>query len=99
MFDMANGIQLSPKSIIPQLVQDWQTELARRTELLDAEWQQLQMVEVGLRQTLDEGMSTDEHDLLFLRLGQVWQRMTEVMLEIEHGPHWILNGHGGEYDK
>lgn len=96
---MANHIQVPLESIIPQLKQTWQIKYTQHIEQLDTEWQQLREIEVVLLRILEQGWEGYTHDLLFLCLDRVRQKMTEVMLEIEHGPNWIFNGYGGDNDK
>ena len=85
--------------IIPYHILEWQIDLNKRREELDAEWQRLHLIEGSLLRALNQDWEEREHDWLFSRLDQVRQKMTDLQFEIERGPDWTINGYEGDYDE
>jgi hypothetical protein len=84
--------------IIPHYILDWQTELTKRAEEMDAKWQRLHSIEGCLLKALNQDWEAHEHDLLFSCLDRIRQRMTEIQWELEKGL-WATNGYGDGYDE
>jgi len=68
-------------------------------EKLDEELWHLHLIEGSLLRALNYDWEEREHDVLFSRLDQARQRMTDIQLEIERALNWAINGYDDDYDE